>query len=269
MSVATLEHPEAKAHAMATIADGAHQQFTKTPEQAHTMHQHAVDLLDTFGKPAADQNKARCLFTIATSGVGCAEFNDTLKEAEKMAAGADKASGWTVPEGIKGRAKYGPRQSSFVSQASNMRQVFGCLKIEPEAIVRLELVGTALDEEAFPSFAVAYGKAKQHLDKLGCDWQGRKLALVDMQAERKAKRKQEDKAREMAEEANPPNDGETQASYNARIATVLAHFQDKEAQARADEAGAKLWDKLTEKHGEDFAELVLMAALKAGGFNID
>ena len=214
----------------------------------------AHTLCAQFAQPESTQARTRSIWDMART-LTCAEFDDAMSRALKMAAANDKAAGWTPGEGVTGRKAYGPSQSSLATVASQCRQVFGACKIDPECIVSLPQSG-GVNPDLFPNWSRAYTLAREFLAEKGIDWQGNNVE--SMREARKTKAEASADSAVMAEvmQAHPKNPGESLADYMARIADdVGAHTLTKKAQA-VEAAAQKELTRLIKVYGEGVADIL-------------
>ena len=204
----------------------------------------------------AESTQARTVAIWNTAKVlTCAEFDTALAEALKIAAKNDKLAGWVAPEDAKGRAKYGPTQSSLATLASQCRQVFGACKIDPECIVSIP-DGAIVQTDLFPNWSKAYALAQKFLSDKGIDWQGNNVESV--KAARKTKQATTENAEVMAEvmSAHPQNPGETMADYMARIAEHVDAAQAAAAEKATSVAAKKELTRLIKVYGEGVTDIL-------------
>jgi hypothetical protein len=258
-----------KDHPLAAIAAAGAEQFESSANKQATTHaQVALELLDQFGQAESTQSRVQCLFFMATDGLTCEEFDECMADALTRAKQADKAAGFKAADDAKGRDLYGPRQSSLASNASNARQVFGCFKVSPEAIVKAGPSGV-MHTDLFPNFSNAYGKAVAELRRLGVNWKGQPVSVIEQAAKQKKANNAAVDIETAAKLANPQQAGETIEQWEARIEALLPEFEQAATDAAASDAGEKLHKSLCKKYGDDkLVEAILIAALKAAGYEI-
>ena len=120
---------------MSAIADAGMVPISKQEPKPTSVQNAARALFAEFGK--VDNNPTRVILGLVSSGLTCGEYDMAEQQALAMAKATDEASGWKPAPDAKGRDKYGPKQSSMASAASNRRQVFGAAKLNMNAILSL------------------------------------------------------------------------------------------------------------------------------------
>lgn len=254
-------------HVMAVISELGAEPMAKSQPAAHTHAQIAIELLDVFGQAESTQKRVESLFYMATDGLTCEEFDTCMADALLRAKAADKLLGWQASKDAKGRDLYGPRQSSLSSSGSNARQVFGCLRLSPDSIVTAGPSGV-MYSDLFPVFSKAYVLALAELKRLGVNWKGQAVAVMEQAKATKAANNAAVDIETAAKLANPQQEGETLGQWQARIDALLPEYQDKAKCAAWDDAGEKLYKALVKKHGESDAAAILIAAIKGAGYEI-
>ena len=254
-------------HPLAAIADLGAEPMAKSQPAAHTHAQIAIELLDVFGQAESTQKRVEALFYMATGGLTCEEFDTCMADALLRAKAADKLLGWQPAKDAKGRDLYGPRQSSLSSSGSNARQVFGCLRLSPDSIVTPGPSGV-MYSDLFPVFSKAYALALTELKRLGVNWKGQAIAVMEQAAATKKTNNAAVDIETAAKLANPQQPGETIEQWGARIEALLPEYQDKAKCEEWDDAGEKLYKALVKKHCEYDADAILQAALKCAGYEI-
>jgi len=260
---------QVKDHPLAAIAAVGASQFEGSANKQATTHaQIAIELLDQFGQAESTQKRVEALFYMATDGLTCEEFDACMSDALLRAKAADKATGWKPAEDAKGRDLYGPRQSSLASNASNARQVFGCFKVSPEAIVKAGPSGV-MHADLFPNFSNAYKLAVAELNRLKVNWKGQAISVMEQAAKAKKEHATAVDIETAAKLAHPQQAGETIEQWEARIEALLPDYEQQAQEAAASDAGAKLYKSLVKKYGDEkLVESILIAALKSAGFEI-
>lgn len=237
-------------HALETIELMQSEPMQKAQARSMDVTGAARALFATFG--IVENTTTRTVVELALSGMTCDEYDNAEKQAGIMAQQADKAAGWTPPADAKGRAKYGPKQSSMATQASNRRQIFGAARLNLAAIVSVPESGI-VNPDTFPAFSVAYNKAKTYLKENGIDWTGRATEDARRDRETKAETQAYAKARADVEARFPMQPGETIGQWQSRISDTieetLVAMQDKEHLA----AVKKMAEKVLKEHGKLFA----------------
>lgn len=120
---------------------------------------YGADLYQAFAAEATESTKVKVLISIAGAGLTPDEFKAQCKKAQEMADATDKANGFTYGEDAKGTDKYGPIRRVLNQRLSEAKQIFGALKIKPEA----------LQEKGYWA---ALAAARTILEEKGCNWDG-------------------------------------------------------------------------------------------------
>lgn len=244
------------------ISDAAMQPMAKATI-VHTLHTAvAAGMLSEFGQPITDGNKVQTLHTWAVDGLTPAEFDSCLTDALGAAKTADNAAGFKPAADAKGKGKYGPRQSTLASRASEMRQVFGCLRLYPDALVKPGPNGL-INPDTYPAFARAFAIARDTLKAEGVTWEG---VQVETLKQGKATAQAAETAtaiKARAQSNNPMKAGETLGDYATRLASMDA---EGEARKQLENEGVqqlarKLADTMLEKHDATIVRAILTAAL--------
>lgn len=211
-------------------------------------------LVTQFAVAESTQARTVAIWNAAKT-LTCAEFDTAMGEALKMAAKNDKLAGFVPADDAKGRAKYGPTQSSLTTLASQCRQVFGACKIDPECIVSLA-DGAIVQTDLFPNWSRAYTLAAKFLTDKGLDWQGNILSA--MQAAAKQKKTTAATADILAEVMadHPQNPGETMADYMERIADDVETAREAAANKATQEAAKKELTRLIKVYGDNVADVL-------------
>lgn len=226
----------------------------------------AHTLCAQFAVAESTQSRTVAVWTLSRI-LTCSELDDALTRALKLAADSDAApvekggAGWKAPEGAKGRDKYGPRQSSLASLASNIRQVFGACKIDPECIVSLPQSG-GVNPDLFPNWSRAYALARQFLAEKGIDWTGNNVEAVKAAKEHKREASATIDAEAAVMAKHPQKEGETLAQYRDRIAPMVAEFIETATAAAVLEAAKKEYTRLVKVYGDN-ADAIVQAMMDA------
>lgn len=228
-------------------------EHTQQPTQQDVANA-AHTLVAQFGQPESTQSRTRAIWDMARI-LTVAEFSTAMTKALEQAAANDKAAGWVPPSDAKGRAKYGPSQSTLATVASQCRQVFGACKIDPECIVSLPENGL-VNPDLFPNWSTAYTKAREFLADKGIDWQGQSVAAT--KAAKETKQATDANSAILAEvmAQNPQQAGESMADYMARIADDVEAFQADAASKATEEAAKKELTRLIKVHGDNVADIL-------------
>lgn len=253
-------------HVMEAIETGMLSPIVKQQPVNNAVGNAARQLFAVFGN--TDNKTTRCVVELALSAMTFTEYDQAEKGALAMAASADKASGWVVPENAKGRDKYGPKQSSMATQASMRRQLFGAAKMNPACIVSIAPNGL-INFDTLPTFVKAVDKARAFLNEQGVDWQGQKTDDLRKQRDNKADNKAWAAARAVAEEQVVRQPGEPYAMWQARVTEAMADIRAEMDDEAAKEKADKLAQAFIDKHGVNVAELTAKAILAKLGYEIE
>lgn len=237
----TVSEQSAVAHAAAIVVSAQSDTF-------------ADRIFQTFTAP--ESTKIECLKDIVKAGTTVGQFKEQCDKASKLAAEFDILNGWVVPvdgataKPVKGRAAYGPKQSSLASRLSEARQVYGGLRLAFDAFENL-------------GYSEACDKARRLLKDAGLNWDGTSAKDETIRAaERQVK--VDKAARKQAEEENPQQAGETIEQYYQRLA-VAATENVAEQQAAAWGADVKAnAGRIIEKHGSKMADDIALEVLRQG-----
>lgn len=211
-------------------------------------------LVSQFSEPESTQSRTRSVWEMART-LTCAEFDQAMTRALEQANAMDKASGWKPAPDAKGRDKYGPRQSTLATVASQCRQVFGASKIEPELFVTTP-DGGVVNSDLFPNWSNAYRKAAEYLKEKGITWQGSPLS-AEKQARQNKREASENADIFNAVSANHPKAmGESMADYMTRIAPMMDEAADKAHADKVAADAAKELQRLIKVYGENVADIL-------------
>lgn len=232
------------------IPPAAEQQQPAQQDVANAAH----ILVAQFSEPESTQSRTRSVWDMARI-LTCAEFDAAMSKALDTAKGMDTATGWKPAPDAKGRDKYGPRQSTLATVASQCRQVFGASKIEPELFVSTP-DGGVVQADLFPNWSVAYKKAHDYLKDKGINWQGSPLS-AEKQA-RQNKREAGENADILAEVSalHPKAMGESMADYMVRIAPMLDDAAEKAHADKVNESATKELTRLIKVYGDSVADIL-------------
>jgi hypothetical protein len=249
-------------HPMQAIAEQGMTQVAKDVAiRSGAMSKAAGSLFGAFVK-AADNQRTRAIYSLVTQGFTIEEFEEIERQCAKLASEADKANGFTPEPDAKGRAKYGPKQSTMASRGSERRVVFGVFKLHMAAIVSPGPSGV-VNPDTLPNWEIAVQQARAYLHSNKLNWQGESSEKLTGRKQLKIEYAARDAAREQIERENPQKVGETIEAYYARVAPLVAEA----AQARKSEATAKVIDetaaKLIQEHGMAFCVKLAECILKA------
>lgn len=211
-------------------------------------------LVAQFSEPESTQSRTRSVWEMART-LTCAEFDDAMTKALETAKNMDSAAGWKPAGDAKGRDKYGPRQSTLATVASNCRQVFGACKIDPELFFAAP-DGAVVNSDLFPNWSVAYTKAREFLKEKGITWQGSPLSAEKQARQNKKEQAFSDSVEATVKAAHPKAMGESMADYMVRIAPYM---EDAEERARAElvsESATKELQRLIKVYGDSVADIL-------------
>lgn len=220
-------------------------------------------LFAEFGK--VDNNPTRVILGFVSGGMTVGEYDQAEAQALSMAKATDDASGWKPAEGAKGRDKYGPKQSSMATQASQRRQVFGAAKLSLASIISVPDSGI-VNPDTYPAFSVAVKKARDFLNEQGLTWDGKARADVAQAKENDQEFKARYRAEEQARKETPKEAGETYNEWEQRCKAIAKDVLNDMAVAEHKAKVDKVVKALMEKHGAEFCEDVLSALAEALGF---
>ena len=164
---------------------------------------HASDLFKVFTQE--DATKINLLRKLAET-ITVKDFETDCKDAGKLASEHDTLMGFTPAKDAKGQDKYGPKRQMFNSRSTEMRQVFGVLKLAPQV----------LQDKGFTNSLIA---SREYLKANSINWRGESVADETQREIKRGLRAQND-AMEQAKEENPQEAGETIAQYFARLAPI-------------------------------------------------
>ena len=217
-------------------------------------------LVAQFSEPESTQSRTRSVWEMART-LTCAEFDAAMTKALETAKNMDSAAGWKPTGDAKGRDKYGPRQSTLATVASNCRQVFGACKIDPELFFATA-DGAVVQSDLFPNWSVAYQKARDYLKDKGITWQGSPLS-AEKQA-RQNKREAGENADILAEVSaqHPKAMGESMADYMVRIAPMLDDAAEKAHADKVNESATKELTRLIKVYGDSVADILEAMVLR-------
>jgi len=241
-------------HALEAIAQSANASDVKA-EKVHSfktglIHSIAAGLFAAFG--ATDTSgKTRCIIEAAQKGLTPEEFNQALKDAQAMAKAADSAAGWN-PQDKKGRKAYGPKESTFASQASEKRQVFGVAKLSITTLVHIAPNGV-YDPQMAPAWQQALQQAREYLKANKLSWDGQPEDDQRKRREHNAEVKATNAAMDQARAENPQEQGESLSEYMVRIAKATEENLELARQKTYMEQVDKLAAKLIKDHGLEMA----------------
>ena len=211
-------------------------------------------LVQQFSEPESTQSRTRSVWQMARE-LTCAEFDDAMTRALAQAASMDKASGWKPAPDAKGRDKYGPRQSTLATVASQCRQVFGASKIEPELFVSTP-DGAVVNSDLFPNWSNAYRKAAEYLKDKGINWQGSPLSAEKQARQNKREASENADIFNTVSAQHPKAMGESMADYMARIAPMMDEAADKAHSDRMAECATKELTRLIKVYGDSVADIL-------------
>lgn len=211
-------------------------------------------LVAQFSEPESTQSRTRSVWQMARE-LTCSEFDDAMTRALAQAASMDKASGWKPAPDAKGRDKYGPRQSTLATVASQCRQVFGASKIEPELFVSTP-DGGVVNSDLFPNWSNAYQKARDYLKDKGINWQGSPLSAEKQARQNKREASENADIFNAVSAQHPKAMGESMADYMARIAPMMDAAVEDAHNAKVTEAATKELTRLIKVYGDSVADIL-------------
>lgn len=198
--------------ATAEIVDHGLMPVAKSEVKETSVNYHARSILDAFAS-VKDNSQTRLVVQLAMSGMSCHEYDMVEKAAAKMADKMDELSGFQSSK----EKRYGPKRNSLNTQASERRQVFGAVKHGGIGILVSIPESGLVNFDTLPAWAAARGLAREYLKDKKIDWQGQANDDKRRQREQKADSRAWEQARNMAEQQNPQEPGETYAMWQTRI----------------------------------------------------
>lgn len=251
MSFATVNPGFASVNPIATLVPPVdNPQKPQTQPVADAAH----ILVEQFTQPESTQSRTRSVWEMART-LTCAEFDQAMSKALESAASMDKASGWHPAPDAKGRDKYGPRQSTLATVASNCRQVFGACKIDPELFFATP-DGAVVHSDLFPNWSVAYTKAREFLKDKGINWQGSPLSVEKQARQNKKEQAFSDSVEATVKAAHPKAMGESMADYMVRIAPYMEDAEEKARAELVSESATKELTRLLKVYGDSVADIL-------------
>ena len=232
------------------VPPAEHAQKPQTQPVADAAHV----LVSQFSEPESTQSRTRSVWQMARE-LTCAEFDQAMGKALESAASMDKASGWKPAPDAKGRDKYGPRQSTLATVASQCRQVFGASKIEPELFVSTP-DGGVVNSDLFPNWSNAYQKARDYLKDKGITWQGSPLSAEKQARQNKREASENADIFNAVSAQHPKAMGESMADYMARIAPMMDAAADDAHTAKVTESATKELTRLIKVYGDNVADIL-------------
>jgi len=247
----------------ATICDAGAVPINKGQPKSMDVQNAARQLFAEFGK--VDNNPTRIILGFVSSGMTCGEYDQAEQAALSMAKQADEKIGWTPPANAKGRDKYGPKQSSMATSASNRRQVFGAAKLNMGSVISVPESGI-VNPDTYPAFSQAYKKASAFLKEQGLTWDGKQRTEVEQAKIHDHEFKAQYKAEEKARKETPKEAGETYHEWEARCKAIAKDILGEAAQQEQQDKANTIVKALIEKHGADMCELIFASLAEALGF---
>jgi hypothetical protein len=214
----------------------------------------AHTLVQQFSEPESTQARTRSVWTMARE-LTCQEFDAAMTKALESAASMDKASGWKPAGDAKGRDKYGPRQSTLATLASQCRQVFGACKIDPELFFSTA-DGAVVNSDLFPNWSTAYNASREYLKDKGVNWQGSPLSAEKAARQNKREASENADIFNTVSSSHPKAMGESMADYMARIAPMMDAAADDAHNAKVTESATKELTRLIKVYGADVADIL-------------
>lgn len=211
-------------------------------------------LVSQFSEPESTQSRTRSVWEMART-LTCAEFDAAMSKALETAKKMDDASGWKPAPDAKGRDKYGPRQSTLATVASQCRQVFGACKIEPELFVSTP-DGGVVNSDLFPNWSNAYRKASEFLKNKGINWQGSPLSAEKQARQNKREASENADIFNAVSAQHPKAMGESMADYLSRIAPMLDEAAEKARADKMAESATKELTRLIKVYGDSVADIL-------------
>lgn len=198
--------------ATAEIVDHGLQPVAKAAQVETSVNYHARSILDAFAS-VKDNSQTRLIVQLALSGMSCHEYDLIEKSAAKMADKMDELAGFITSK----ERRYGPKRNSLNTQASERRQVFGAVKHGGIGILVSIPESGLVNFDTLPAWQQARATARDYLKGKSIDWQGQASDDKRRAREQKADSRAWEQARNMAEQQNPQQPGETYAMWQTRI----------------------------------------------------
>ena len=197
---------------MDQVASAGMLPVAKAVPQETSVNYHARSILDAFAS-VKDNSQTRLIVQLALSGMSCHEYDMIEKSAAKMADKMDELAGFITSK----ERRYGPKRNSLNTQASERRQVFGAVKHGGIGILVSIPESGLVNFDTLPAWQGARATAREYLKEKGIDWQGQQSDDKRRAREQKADSRAWEQARNMAEQQNPQQPGETYAMWQTRI----------------------------------------------------
>lgn len=169
---------------------------------------YAADIVREFTDDSGATPKLMLIAKMAES-LTCDQFQKQMKDAQKLASDMDEQFGFVPVEGTKKNSeRYGPRRNVLNTQVSTARQVFGAMKIAPEAFKETK------------SFNAAVTQARALLEEKNVYWDGEPIPS-DAQKDNQKAMRAINKAEDALMERYPQEEGESIKDYKIRLAGLL------------------------------------------------
>lgn len=245
--------------ATAEIVEYGMVSMAKSEAKETTIRHNARSILEMFAS-VKDNSQTRLIVGFALSGMSCQEYDMIEKEAAKMADAIDEASGFVKSEG----KRYGPKRNSLNTQASERRQVFGAIKLHGIGLLVSVPESGMVNFDTLPAWQGALSIARQFLKNEKIDWQGQATEDKRRQREQKADSRAWEQARNMAEQQNPQQPGETYAMWQTRILEaaqdIRAEIDDKARSEMLQKVAKGLFLEYGNMGAVELAEMLLNMA---------
>lgn len=222
-------------------------------------------LVAQFSEPESTQSRTRSVWEMART-LTCAEFDAAMTKALETAKNMDSAAGWKPAGDAKGRDKYGPRQSTLATVASNCRQVFGACKIDPELFFATA-DGAVVQSDLFPNWSVAYQKSHAYLKEKGVTWQGSPLSAEKQARQNKREASENADIFNAVSASHPKAMGESMADYMARIAPMMDAAAEDAHNAKVTESATKELARLIKVYGDSVADILEAMVIRHNAMN--
>ena len=222
-------------------------------------------LVSQFSEPESTQSRTRSVWTMARE-LTCAEFDQAMTKALETAKNMDVAGGFKPASDAKGRDKYGPRQSTLATVASNCRQVFGACKIDPDLFFSTP-DGGVVNSDLFPNWSTAYNAAREFLKEKGVNWMGSPLSAEKAARQNKREASENADIFNAVSASHPKAMGESMTDYMTRIAPMMDAAAEDAHNAKVTESAAKELTRLIKVYGDSVADILEAMVIRHNAMN--
>lgn len=245
---------------MAQIQDGAMMPVQSSGAEFNTGKTTAgFSLFEAFAVAAQTDVRIQTISALVADGLTVAEFAQAVTDSIGTAAAMDKLAGFKPADGAKGRDKYGPKQNTMVQRATEMRQIFGYLKL------------THADMHA-GGYLETLKAARQWLKDAGLTWEGNKAPTKEEKAE-KAETAAMAEATKQAMLTIAKQPGESAGEWFARVAVEAERLVAEAEEKATDAAIVKIVEGLLKAHSIEnvynIGLTIMTHAIRAGYVDLD